>query len=651
MYESPFGMAKMKISPIYSFYSFIALLGFFYFFALALGLIFLDKNITLIAPASLILVSILYIKIRDETLPLHSDKKLKIFTLCPLILISFMILKMQPSIESPHIYEVIKYFYIASVIILLGWHFILFNLGSEKVALFKSLIRNLSGAVSIALISILAIILFINQATSNYVPISDKQTWFVGMNSGSLPRNDYTPAFFVRFEKPVTQTSFYWKSNELSNYHPSGDIWFVGPYSYKQVTIIQDEKYRVRYDYRRMAKSHFKIYEEPIYLLDKSNIRAIIDDKKYNLDWDRSPPNPIFVAHKATDTKNSSSGTIQINGLDAYLYNQPQDTYPILNLSKLIPNMGEERPKLPEPDRLKSEFNPKTQAWAEQLKNSNLSDVEKIQKVIDFFHKNDFKYTLNPSAENSHGNTIDDFLFVHQTGYCQHYSTAFSMVLLYAGVPSRVISGFAGINKTSQPNVYSIQNKNAHAWSEAWVEGYGWIPFDLTMASRNIDPPQSKMEKILERLGQLYGKALGAESFQETDSSTKTFKQSIQEFILKNPMLLFIGITWIIIILFLLYLIKKFKNKNKKDYNNKMMLDIFNLLEKNGLIENNNSSLWLNNAKKMQAVYPEIGGELVILVRQLYEQLYGTHVYDPTLEKKLRQYKKKVKKYLSSKST
>ena len=70
------------------------------------------------------------------------------------------------------------------------------------------------------------------------------------------------------------------------------------------------------------------------------------------------------------------------------------------------------------------------------------------------------------------------FLTESDTGYCTHFATATTVLLRAAGIPSRYVTGFITQTKADQP--VTVLQKNAHAWTEVYIYGFGWVVLDAT---------------------------------------------------------------------------------------------------------------------------------------------------------------------------
>jgi hypothetical protein len=71
-----------------------------------------------------------------------------------------------------------------------------------------------------------------------------------------------------------------------------------------------------------------------------------------------------------------------------------------------------------------------------------------------------------------------DFVLRTKQGYCQHFAGSMALMLRLLGVPARVAVGFTSGSR--RDGVWTVTDYQAHAWVEAWFDGWGWLPFDPT---------------------------------------------------------------------------------------------------------------------------------------------------------------------------
>jgi transglutaminase-like putative cysteine protease len=125
-------------------------------------------------------------------------------------------------------------------------------------------------------------------------------------------------------------------------------------------------------------------------------------------------------------------------------------------------------------------FNPKTLSYANQLKQRVQDNQQRIQEVLQLFRREKFVYTLEPPLLGE--NSIDEFLFASRAGFCEHYSSAFVVLMRAMGIPARVVTGYQGGSPNSVDGYMEVRQSDAHAWAEVWLSGRGWIRVDPTAA-------------------------------------------------------------------------------------------------------------------------------------------------------------------------
>ena len=141
-------------------------------------------------------------------------------------------------------------------------------------------------------------------------------------------------------------------------------------------------------------------------------------------------------------------------------------------------------PSLNDADRainlaLPAQGNPKARALAQQLFRDSGSDPQRYMTAIErWINQTAFRYTLAPPKLNQ--DRIDGFLFDTKAGFCEHYSSSFTFMLRAAGIPARVVTGYQGGALSNGGNVWEVRQMDAHAWTEVWLEGQGWVRVDPT---------------------------------------------------------------------------------------------------------------------------------------------------------------------------
>ena len=130
--------------------------------------------------------------------------------------------------------------------------------------------------------------------------------------------------------------------------------------------------------------------------------------------------------------------------------------------------------------RLPEGSNPRTLEFARQMRESADTDTGFILSVLERFTNEEYFYTLEPPPLGS--NPVDRFLFDTQRGFCEHYASAFAVIMRAVGIPSRIVLGYQGGELNPLGDYLIVRQANAHAWTEVWLEGVGWRRVDPTAA-------------------------------------------------------------------------------------------------------------------------------------------------------------------------
>ncbi|OKY24792.1 DUF3488 and transglutaminase-like domain-containing protein [Thalassotalea sp. PP2-459] len=153
--------------------------------------------------------------------------------------------------------------------------------------------------------------------------------------------------------------------------------------------------------------------------------------------------------------------------------------------------------------RIDSNSNPKLFKFGQTLKENALNAQNIIDSTLKHYRNNPFRYTLEPPLLTN--NSLDEFFFNTQAGFCEHYASSFTYLMRAAGIPARVVLGYLGGELNKQGGYFSVYQRDAHAWSEVWLDGKGWVRVDPTAA---VDPSrveQGFSSQLLKERDQLAG--------------------------------------------------------------------------------------------------------------------------------------------------
>jgi transglutaminase-like putative cysteine protease len=173
-------------------------------------------------------------------------------------------------------------------------------------------------------------------------------------------------------------------------------------------------------------------------------------------------------------------------------------------------------------------LNPRTRALALQWRSETPDPQVLTQRFMKWIRR-DFSYTI--SAPPVGINATDDFLFETHLGFCQHFSSAFTVFMRAAGIPARVVTGYAGGHYNRIGNYWLVYRKDAHAWSEIWIDGRGWVRVDPTAAVAP-DKILDTIDDLQARQGGLAGLAGGVLTpmFETSDFLRNAWNQMVLGF-------------------------------------------------------------------------------------------------------------------------
>lgn len=118
--------------------------------------------------------------------------------------------------------------------------------------------------------------------------------------------------------------------------------------------------------------------------------------------------------------------------------------------------------------------------WNEDRDDAGIySAVTRIRSVL----SSRVSYAENPEDVPESDDPLEYFLARSKEGNACMYASAAVMALRAAGIPARYVEGYyvaADDLDGSEVGTVSLTGENAHAWTEIYFDGIGWLPVDVT---------------------------------------------------------------------------------------------------------------------------------------------------------------------------
>jgi len=316
------------------------------------------------------------------------------------------------------------------------------------------------------------------------IPQSKPESVFDPVISPGLPRRHLIGAgpelsrqlvMTVRIDDPSTNGSprYYWRSTTYERYTGRGwltDVNETVGYRAGEQTVNE------AFPTQRLVYQEVQMQDNAGALLLAAGTLVTVD-RDFQVAWRSHPDGDLFGANVQARTYRVAS-LVSVAG-EAELRSAGSN-YPNWIRARYL--------DLPDgvPDRVL--------ALARDLTATAPTPYDRARAIESYLRQ--FPYTLDVRAPPLDRDVADYFLFDLRRGYCDYYATAMVVLARAAGLPARLVVGYAmGTYDPSQAR-YVVTEADAHSWVEVYFPGYGWIefeptggraPFDFSAAAR---PPQ-----------------------------------------------------------------------------------------------------------------------------------------------------------------
>lgn len=130
--------------------------------------------------------------------------------------------------------------------------------------------------------------------------------------------------------------------------------------------------------------------------------------------------------------------------------------------------------------QLPAGYHPRAVALGRSWREQGRSDRQVVNAALRLFNEEEFYYTTAPPPLPR--DVVDQFLFETRRGFCEHYASAFAILMRGAGIPARIITGYQGGAVNPFDGYLVVRQRDAHAWVEVWLRDRGWTRVDPTAA-------------------------------------------------------------------------------------------------------------------------------------------------------------------------
>lgn len=182
----------------------------------------------------------------------------------------------------------------------------------------------------------------------------------------------------------------------------------------------------------------------------------------------------------------------------------------------------------------------------------SLKDRQKLiilaAETLRYEYINNFSYTMAPGATPRKRDFVEFFLTDQKRGYCAHFASSSAMVLRRLGIPTRYVEGYmvsltdivnaegitsdttGWIDENTVPRFdtgvikLDVTDGSAHAWTEIYVDGYGWIPYEFTPPSFDEGTSDFSFGSLFRSLFMSQPNSENSESDSSDDNVQKTNK-------------------------------------------------------------------------------------------------------------------------------
>jgi protein-glutamine gamma-glutamyltransferase len=124
-------------------------------------------------------------------------------------------------------------------------------------------------------------------------------------------------------------------------------------------------------------------------------------------------------------------------------------------------------------------------ALAGELTAGAANDAARVRAVESWLRANG-RYTDAPPDFGADRSPLEGFLLERTEGHCEYFASSMVVLLRAAGLPSRLVNGFAGGHSNALGGFLELAQSDAHTWVEVPFLEAGWVRYDPTPADLRL---------------------------------------------------------------------------------------------------------------------------------------------------------------------
>ena len=286
---------------------------------------------------------------------------------------------------------------------------------------------------------------------------------------------------------PVSQPvpRYYWRGLTFDRY--TGRGWVT--------TVTNTYDYKAEQDLQAAELPNHRLVRQDIQLVGKPNPTGnvlyiagelVTANPAYKADWRPGPPRPVRPAQGSAPVNESDS---DLFGASIQATSYPAESLVPIASEEQLRSAGEDYPDwirkryLALPDSVPV----RVLSLARDLTATQATPYDRARAIEAYLRT--FPYSLKLPQPPGTQDVADFFLFDLKRGYCDYYATAMVVLARAAGLPARLVMGYASGQYDPLNARYIVTEADAHSWPEIYFPGYGWIEFEPTASQPSIERP------------------------------------------------------------------------------------------------------------------------------------------------------------------